>query len=135
MMKPESILVFFGINISEYSVGSISSILKTGLNVSKITVHNFDFCELENDLALIELSQSISEDRSTPICMPADDLQLHHVLYASGFGKDPAVPVTPDNPNRYRGQQVVAQRLYGEDETSHKIMTSTFAKGILFVRR
>ncbi|KIH48752.1 hypothetical protein ANCDUO_21175, partial [Ancylostoma duodenale] len=132
MIKPENIFVFIGINNTNISGGSIFQLFKARHNAIKTTVHNYDHCGPNNDLALIELSQNISEDRSTPICMPTDDLQLHRVLYASGFGKDPAVPVTPEHPLRYRGQQVVAQHLYGEDEISHKILTLTFGKGTMF---
>ncbi|KAL6739661.1 hypothetical protein Aduo_013092 [Ancylostoma duodenale] len=132
MMKPENILVFVGINKANFSGDSILPLLKAKHSAIKVTVHNFDYCGPKNDLALIELNQNISENRSTPICMPTDGLQLHRVLYTSGFGWDPAVPVTPEHPLRYRGQQVVAQHLHGEDEISHKILTLTFAKGVMY---
>ncbi|KIH59650.1 trypsin [Ancylostoma duodenale] len=130
MMKPGNILVFVGINKANFSGGSILQLLKARYNVIKIIVHNFDYCEQKNDLALIELSQNISENRSTPICMPTEDLQLHGILYASGFGKDAAVPETL-YPNPYVEQKVVAQHVLGVDETTHDIVTSTFAKGTL----
>lgn len=58
------------------------------LRTLQITVHKYEFCRSQNELALIELSQNISESQATPICMPSEDLSLDSVLYASGSGVD-----------------------------------------------
>ncbi|KAL6740745.1 hypothetical protein Aduo_014069 [Ancylostoma duodenale] len=129
MRDPKHILVFIGSNKEKPNNGSISERFKVVHRVSKLTVHNFDHCRMNNDLALIELSQNISEAHSTPICMPSEDLQLHGVLYASGSGSDPGLPRTLTDPRREsRGQQVVTQQFYGVDESSQKILTVAFSK-------
>ncbi|KIH49624.1 hypothetical protein ANCDUO_20301 [Ancylostoma duodenale] len=129
MRDPERIVVIVGINKAGPNNGSIFKRFKAVHNVSEITVLNYDCCREKNDLALIELSQNISVDHSTPICMPSENLQLHGVLYASGSGMDPALPKTLTDPDRTsRGQQVVAQKYYGVDELSHEILTKTFSK-------
>ncbi|KAL6740744.1 hypothetical protein Aduo_014068 [Ancylostoma duodenale] len=111
MRNPEEIFVAIGFNKEDTNSGSTSKNFKALHNVSKVTVHNYDVCQNNNDLALIELSRNISEAHSTPICMPSENLQLHGVLYASGSGMD-----------------LVAQKYYGVDEFSHKILTLTFSK-------
>ncbi|RCN52347.1 trypsin [Ancylostoma caninum] len=129
MRNPEEILVAIGISKEDINSGSTSKNFKALHNVSKVIVHNYDICQENNDLALIELSRNISEAHSTPICMPNENLQLHGVLYASGSGIDPGLPRTLTDPYRIsRGQQVVAQKYHGTDESSHKILTLTFSK-------
>ncbi|EPB80380.1 trypsin [Ancylostoma ceylanicum] len=129
MRSPENIFVFIGIN-KLLSYNNLNPKLREALhNVSKITVHNFDHCYHNNDLALIELTEDVSEAHSTPICMPNENLKLYDVLYASGSGMDPSLPKTLTDPGQYsRGKQVVAQKLYGVDDTSHMIATVTFSK-------
>ncbi|EYB89583.1 hypothetical protein Y032_0230g2971 [Ancylostoma ceylanicum] len=88
MRSPENIFVFIGIN-KLLSYNNLNPKLREALhNVSKITVHNFDHCYHNNDLALIELTEDVSEAHSTPICMPNENLKLYDVLYASGSGMD-----------------------------------------------
>ncbi|CAJ0609847.1 unnamed protein product [Cylicocyclus nassatus] len=105
---------------------------KTLYKAKKIISKELNMCEKNDDLALIELTQNISERDSTPICMPEVDLQLNPVLYASGIGLDPSSPITFDNPNgdQAHGQQVVALRYYAVDQLLQQIQTKTFAKAI-----
>ncbi|EYB96830.1 hypothetical protein Y032_0146g2525 [Ancylostoma ceylanicum] len=129
MSDPRDLSVYIGINKEDPNKGSASEPFKAVLNVSKITVHDFDFCDAYNDLALIELSQNVTESASVPICMPSEDLQLHRVLYASGAGMDPASPKTLADPYQLaRGQQVVAQKFYAVEDLWHMILTQTFSK-------
>ncbi|CAJ0609845.1 unnamed protein product [Cylicocyclus nassatus] len=104
---------------------------KTPYRAKKIVAKKLNMCEKNDDLALIELSQNISERDSTPICMPDDGLPLNPVLYATGIGSDPSSPITFDNPkgDHAHGQQVVALRYYAVDQLLHQVETVTFAKG------
>ncbi|KAL6727919.1 hypothetical protein Aduo_009755 [Ancylostoma duodenale] len=131
MRCPNEISVYLNGNRTNFTVYGIRPLRRT-YEVAKITVHNFEFCSFYNDVALIELKGNISETLATPICMPSEDLELEDVLYAAGSGKDYSAPSTLIDPNRIsRGQQVVAQKLYGVDEPLHQILTLTFAKTIL----
>ncbi|EYB89587.1 hypothetical protein Y032_0230g2973 [Ancylostoma ceylanicum] len=130
--EPDDILVYIGGNKTDCDDPLLCPHYKAIYPASKIIVNNVDLCSLDRDIALIELCQNISETHSTPICMPMENLQLDDVLYASGSGMDLKSPVTLTDPNSLsRGQQVVALKLFGVDETSHKIVTRTFLKGIL----
>ncbi|KAK6747391.1 hypothetical protein RB195_000533 [Necator americanus] len=123
--NPEEVLVFVGGNKTD----CFSQIHMVPYEPSKITVHNFEPCAAVNDLALIELSQNISETDATPICVPSEDLPLSEVLYVAGSGVDPSIPSTFTKPSTdLCRQQVVAQRLHSLDEVQHKIATVTFAK-------
>ncbi|EPB80381.1 trypsin [Ancylostoma ceylanicum] len=124
--EPDDILVYIGGNKTDCDDPLLCPHYKAIYPASKIIVNNVDLCSLDRDIALIELCQNISETHSTPICMPMENLQLDDVLYAMKS------PVTLTDPNSLsRGQQVVALKLFGVDETSHKIVTRTFLKGIL----
>ncbi|KAK6747396.1 hypothetical protein RB195_000534 [Necator americanus] len=126
--SPKEILVFIGGNRTG-CFSPLHPVHMVQYESSEITVHNFEICELMNDLALIELSQNISETDATPICMPSEDLPLSEVLYVAGSGVDPSIPSTFTKPSTdvFR-QQVVAQKLHSVDEVMHKIATLTFAK-------
>ncbi|EYB88235.1 hypothetical protein Y032_0250g142 [Ancylostoma ceylanicum] len=131
MRYPNEILVYLGGNKTDCSDPGICPAYKASYEVAKITAHNYEICPKYNDLAIVELSQNISENIASPICTPSEDLQLDDVLYAAGSGMDYDVPSTLTDPHRFsRGQQVVAQKLYGVDELMRRILTLTFAKEI-----
>ncbi|KAL6727917.1 hypothetical protein Aduo_009753 [Ancylostoma duodenale] len=132
MRCPDEILVYIGGKKTDCKDPGICPSYKASYEVAKITVHNYDICPKYNDLALMELSQNISETIATPICIPSENLQLDNILYAAGSGMDYSAPSTLTDPHRKsHGQQVVAQKFYGVDEPLHKILTLTFAKTIL----
>ncbi|EYB89590.1 hypothetical protein Y032_0230g2976 [Ancylostoma ceylanicum] len=131
MRSPDELLVYLSGNKTDCNdLGDCPS-YKASYNLSKITVHNFEFCNLKNDIALIELKENISGTIATPICMPTENLNLEYSLYASGSGIDENAPITLEDPDRTsRGQQVVAQQKLGVRESSHTIITLTFDKTI-----
>ncbi|CAJ0609844.1 unnamed protein product [Cylicocyclus nassatus] len=131
LSMPEDMSVFIG-GGKVYCGGVFCQYNKTLYKVKKITSKEMNVCSFKDDLALIELSQNISEYDSTPICMPDDYTELNPVLYASGFGLDPSSPITFDNPSgdQAHGQQVVALRYDAVDQSLHLIRTKTFAKTI-----
>ncbi|KIH52615.1 hypothetical protein ANCDUO_17281, partial [Ancylostoma duodenale] len=106
MRCPDEILLYIGGNKTDCSDPGICPSYKASYEVAKITVHNYDICPKYNDLALMELSQNISETIATPICMPSENLQLDNVLYAAGSGMDYSAPSTLTDPHRKsHGQQ------------------------------
>ncbi|KIH62275.1 hypothetical protein ANCDUO_07444 [Ancylostoma duodenale] len=88
MRNPDDILVYIGGNKTSCDNPLLCPSHEAVYFAKKITATNLDLCNFDRDLALIELRQNISETHSTPICMPAEDLQLDNVLYASGSGMD-----------------------------------------------
>ncbi|EYB89592.1 hypothetical protein Y032_0230g2978 [Ancylostoma ceylanicum] len=118
MRSPDEVSIHFRGNLTKCGD---SDCFQTETKAGKITLHNFEFCASRNDLALIELSENISEVIATPICLPNEDLQLVDGLYAAGYGVDE---------NGRALAQVVAQKYYGVDEPSHKIVTRTFGRAI-----
>ncbi|KIH64448.1 hypothetical protein ANCDUO_05244 [Ancylostoma duodenale] len=130
MSNPKDVFVIIGLTTKDPNNGTISQHYKALISAKKITVHNFEFCQIYNDLALIELSENVSEAASVPICMPSENMQLHGVLYASGSGVDCAIARNTliDQDQGECGQRVVAQKFYGVDEPSHKILAQAFSK-------
>ncbi|KAK6759600.1 hypothetical protein RB195_021279 [Necator americanus] len=57
----------------------------------------FNLCNLENDIALIELEGDVSEEDGAPICLPEKDEKLSGTLSAVGYGYDPMAkdPLAP----------------------------------------
>ncbi|EPB76211.1 hypothetical protein ANCCEY_04689 [Ancylostoma ceylanicum] len=111
MRYPNEILVYLGGNKTDCSDPGICPAYKASYEVAKvkeshnnfgptsdfatsrglpfqITAHNYEICPKYNDLAIVELSQNISENIASPICTPSEDLQLDDVLYAAGSGMD-----------------------------------------------
>ncbi|KAL6724303.1 hypothetical protein Aduo_019202 [Ancylostoma duodenale] len=130
MSNPKDVFVIIGLTTKDPNNGTISQHYKALISAKKITVHNFEFCQIYNDLALIELSENVSEAASVPICMPSENMQLHGVFYASGSGVDCAIARNTliDQDQGECGQRVVAQKFYGVDEPSHKILAQAFSK-------
>ncbi|RCN52351.1 trypsin, partial [Ancylostoma caninum] len=81
---PEEISVYLSSNITDCN--DVGECLH--YNPAQITVHDFKFCDLYNDLALIELSENVPETLATPICMPSENLQLDNALHAAGYGSE-----------------------------------------------
>ncbi|KIH62274.1 trypsin [Ancylostoma duodenale] len=118
MREPEDISVYIG----EKEPNSNDSIhcldIDDTYKITKITAHTYEPSPIERDIALIELSVNISEEVSTPICMPNEELSL-----------DTTIPVTLDGPsNDCLVQRVVAQKYASVNETRHEIETITFAR-------
>ncbi|KIH62273.1 hypothetical protein ANCDUO_07442 [Ancylostoma duodenale] len=115
---PGEVSVFLSGNITECSSSGECS----HYSPAEVTIHNYDICDHYSDLAIIELTENVSETLATPICMPSENLELEHALHAAGYGLE--------DDHSSRVPQVVAQMYYGIDETSHIIVTRTFAKAI-----
>ncbi|KHJ94221.1 trypsin [Oesophagostomum dentatum] len=129
--NPDQILVYVGTRRNDCNSLASCLLYKSLYQPTKVTSGEFTPCGPSNDIALIELSKDISQNDSTPICMPSENLDLAEVLYSSGSGQDPRSPATLSDPvGRYsRGQQVVAQKRLLTDEVLRVIITETFAKG------
>ncbi|ETN81606.1 trypsin [Necator americanus] len=69
----------------------------------------FNLCNLENDIALIELEGDVSEEDGAPICLPEKDEKLSGTLSTVGYGYDPMAkdPLVP-------ALQVVRFKKYSE---------------------
>ncbi|KAK6759602.1 hypothetical protein RB195_021280 [Necator americanus] len=71
---------------------------KTVYNVLSVRPHpEYNICNFENDIALIELEKDVSEKHAVPICMPDKNEMLSGVLSATGYGYDPYAE-DPDKP-------------------------------------
>ncbi|RCN52349.1 trypsin [Ancylostoma caninum] len=129
MKEPEELTVYIGEKERNSSDTTHCLHSKNAYKVAKITAHNFELSPVQRDIALVELSVNISEEVSTPICMPNEELSLHNVLFATGSGRDSTVPVTLDrSSNNCPVQRVVAQKYASVNETKHEIETITFAR-------
>ncbi|EYB89588.1 hypothetical protein Y032_0230g2974 [Ancylostoma ceylanicum] len=127
MIEPEDVSVYIRGNMSNGNYSTNCLELKNAYKVTKITVHKYETWTLQHDVALIELSVNISEDVSTPICMPDEDLSLAEVLFATGTGRDSTTPATLGS-SPCLVQRVVAQKYDYVNGTKHEIVTTTFAK-------
>uniref|UniRef100_A0A0K0DHP0 Peptidase S1 domain-containing protein n=1 Tax=Angiostrongylus cantonensis TaxID=6313 RepID=A0A0K0DHP0_ANGCA len=66
---------------------------RTNYSVVGITVNeDYNPCNLDSDLALVEINPDISEKHGYPVCMPVPNQTLPSKMTAVGFGIDTAHP-------------------------------------------
>ncbi|KAK6759603.1 hypothetical protein RB195_021281 [Necator americanus] len=97
---------------------------RTKHNIRLVNPHpEYNICNGENDIALIELEEDVSEKDAVPICVPDENEMLSGLLSAIGYGDNPYAK-DPEKP----ALRVVDFENYIED--NGKIITIDRARSI-----
>ncbi|VDK60349.1 unnamed protein product [Cylicostephanus goldi] len=130
MIPSQQLSIYVGTGAAKIDGSSCcdGNIRGTGYKAIKITAHDYDYCGNKDDIALIEISVDIPDKVSVPICMPTEGLPLQQVLYATGSGSDPTIPMTFTTQCNDCLPDVVAQQFISVDESMHKIFATAYAK-------